>query len=166
MEEVALVTEDRWMKEEGGELDDTDREILKEASQNGQVRVRVITLREMLETMKNTEPRKYAQFKEILEAKAGKRLTFDELVELGRSADERLKEFTKLVSTMNLGQAAQIRAWRVNNHMTWRSLSRAAFREGYFARKWHPPSNQIMGIALAEKAASFFNESYRESPWN
>lgn len=164
-DENALVTEDRWMNE-GGRLDATDREILKEASQNGQVRVRVINIQEMLEEMKNTEPEKYRRFQETMEKQAGKRLTFDGLVELGRKADERMREFTEVVGGMTLVQATQVRTWRVDNRMTWRRVARAAYMEAWFYRRWEPPSNQLMGMALIEKAAQLFGENFREEPWN
>ncbi len=165
-EETAFVTEDRWMKEEGGQLDATDRQILREASQNGRVRVRVINIQEMLEAMSETEPKKYRSFQKEMEKQAGKRLTFEELVELGRKADERMKEFTDVVACMTLGQAAQVRHWRIDGHMTWRSVARAAYREGWFCRKWEPPSNQVMGMAIVVKAAQLFGENFREEPWN
>ena len=165
-EETALVTEDKWMKVDGGRLDAADHEILKEASQNGKVRVRVINMREMLEQMKNSEPEKYQQFQEAMEKQSGKRLTFDDLVELGRKADERMREFTEVVGGMTLGQATQIRIWRVDNRMTWRRVARAAYTEGWFRRRWNPPSNQIMGMVLVEKAAQLFGENFRKPPWN
>jgi hypothetical protein len=165
-EETALVTEDRWMKESGGRLDATDREILREASQNGRVRVRVINIREMLETMKSTAPEKFQEFKETMERQVGIRLTFDELVELGRKADERMQEFTRIVERMSLDQATQVRHWRVDEHMTWRRVARAAYVGGWFNRNWKPPSNQLMGIALCKKAAEFFGENFRQQPWN
>lgn len=165
-EETAFVTEDRWMKEEGGQLDATERQILREASQNGRVRVRVINIQEMLEVMSETEPKKYRSFQKEMEKQAGKRLTFEELVELGRKADERMKEFTDVVACMTLGQAAQVRHWRIDGHMTWRSVARAAYLEGWFCRKWEPSSNQLMGMAIVRKAAQLFGENFREEPWN
>lgn len=101
--EAAVVTEDRWMREEGGQLDETDRAILREASQNGKMNVRVINIKELLETLKGTEPKKYQGIKKTMEGHAGKRLTFDELVEFGRKADERMKEFVALVSPDDAG---------------------------------------------------------------
>ena len=166
MEEIAFVTNDKWMREEGGCMDETDQQILTEASQNGAVRVRVINMREMLETMKNSEPEKFREFEDTLEKQAGKRLTFDELVELARKADERMSEFIDVVAPMSLGQAAQIHHWRIDGHMTWRSVARAAYLEGWFGGKWNPPSNQLMGMALCEKAAKLFGENYRKEPWN
>ena len=165
-EETAFVTEDRWMKEEGGRLDATDRRILREASQNGRIRVRVINTQEMLEDMKNTEPEKFRDFQEVMERQTGKRLTFDDLVELGRKADERMLEFTDVSACMTLGQAAQVRHWRIDGHMTWRSVASAAYLEGWFCRKWEPSSNQLMGMAIVKKAAQLFGENFREEPWN
>ena len=165
-EETAFVTEDRWMKKEGGQLDATDREILREASKNGRVRVHVINIQELFESMKNTEPKKFRGFQKTMERQAGRRLTFDDLVELGRKADERMSEFTDVVADMNLGQATQIRHWRIEGHMTWRSVARATYLEGWFSREWEPPSNQLMGMTLVQKAAQLLGENFREAPWN
>lgn len=164
--EANLVTEDRWMREEGGWLDYNDRQVLDEASVNGRYRVRVITIRQMLETMSRTEPGKYRRFRKEMERQAGRGLTFNEIVEIGRKCDERLEEFTGLVSAMTLGQASQVRIWRVESRMTCRSVARAAYHEDWFARAWQPHSNQLMGIALCEKAAAFSQENFREEPWN
>jgi len=165
-EETNLVTEDRWMKE-GGQLDITDWQILNEASQNGRAHIRVINIQEMLEAMRKTEPKKYRRFRKIMEKQTGKRLTFNELVDLGRKADERMKEFTELTESMTLAQAAQVRILRVDHHMTWRSVARACYLEKWpNLCGWEPLSNQLMGMALCEKASSFFRESYRDPPWN
>jgi len=163
---TAFVTEDRWMKKEGGQLDATDREILREASQNGRVRVRVLNLQELFESLKNTEPERFRDFQKTMEKQAGRRLTFDALVELGRKADEKMSGFTDVVACMSLGQATQIRHWRIEGHMTWRSVARATYLEGWFSREWEPPPNQLMGMALVQKAAQLFGENYREAPWN
>jgi len=165
-EETALVTEDRWMKEGGGQLDETDRQILSEVSQNGRVHVRVMNIKEMLEVLESTEPEKYRRFKDHMERQAGKHLTFTDLIELARKADERMREFVVVVADMTLGQAAQVRLWRVDSHMTWRAVARAAYLEGWFYRNWAPASNQLMGMALVEKAAAIFGENFREEPWN
>ncbi|GAJ18768.1 unnamed protein product, partial [marine sediment metagenome] len=37
--------------------------------------------------------------------------------------------------------------------------------EGWFCRKWEPPSNQVMGMAIVVKAAQLFGENFREEPW-
>jgi len=166
-EETAFVTEDRWMKEEGGCLDITDRQILNEASQNGRVHVRVINIQEMLEAMRKSEPKKFRNFQKEMEKQAGKGLTFEELVELGRKADERMKEFTKLTDSMSLAHAAQIRILRVDHRMTWRSVARVCYLEKWpNLWGWEPASNQLMGMALCKRAAELFNENYREPPWN
>lgn len=166
-EEACLVTEDKWMREEGGRLDFTDRQVLTEAAGKDRRQVRVITIRQMLETMNRTEPVKYRRFRKEMERQADRGLTFDEIVEIGRKAEERLYEFTRLIGAgMTPGQASQVRIWRVEHRMTWRSVARAAYGENWFDRSWQPPSNQAMGMALCEKAAALFQENFREEPWN
>jgi hypothetical protein len=163
--ETTFVTMDRWIRETGW-LDPTDRQIIAEASGNGRYQVRFMKVEEMLEVMKKTEPLKFKEFHREYERRVGHRLTYDELVKYSSMANERMQEFTEVVETMNLGQAAQVRAWRCNSHMTWRSLARAAWREKWFERRWEPPENQLMGMALVEKAAQLFGENYTEPPWN
>lgn len=166
-EEVFFVTEDGRMKEEGGQLDAADRQILREASRNGRFRVRVINIQEMLSAIKKAEPEKYKGYQEEMEKQAGKPLTFAELVELGRKADKRMEEFTKLTESISQVQAVEIRLLRVGYHMTWRSVARACHLAKWpNLRGWEPASNQIMDMALCEKASGFFNENYREPPWN
>ena len=168
MEDRAFVTEDKWMIESGGVLDCTDQQLLREASQGGRFYVRIINIKGMLESMRDEDPGKFQELKKEMENHAGSLipLSFDELVELSRKGNERLDEFEGIVAPMNLGQAAQVRHWRVDNHMTWRSVSRAAYEEGFFLSDWDPPSNQLMGMALCNKAAQVFDENYREEPWN
>lgn len=164
-EETALVTEDRWLREAGW-LDPTDRQIINEASANGFYKLRIITIKEMIEAMAKEDPLKFRGYKREMEKQAGKTLTYEELVDFSAKANERMKEFTDVVKNMNLGQASQIRVWRCDTHMTWRSIARATWREKWFGRRWGPPENQIMGMSLVEKAAQLFGENYREAPWN
>jgi len=165
-EEVAFVTDDKWMRDQGGQLDPTDVELLAEASCNGRFAVKVMNIREMFIAMEQEDPRKFKEFEANMERQEGKPLSFDDIVDLAKKGQERMEEFTRLVATMTLGQAAQIHHWRVEAHMTWRSVARAAYTEGWFSQKWDPPSNQIMGMALAERAAQLFSENFREAPWN
>lgn len=165
MEDIAFVTNDRWLREAGW-LDPTDRQIIAEASGYGRYQVRFMNTEEMIDTMKKEDTQKFKEFAKEFETQAGHTLTFDELVKLSAMGNERIQEFTEVVKVMNLGQAVQVRAWRCDSHMTWRSLARAAWREKWFERRWGPRENQLMGMALAEKAASFFGENFREPPWN
>jgi hypothetical protein len=164
--EITFVSDDKWLREKGGRLDVTDRQIIGEAALSGRYRVKVMTLREMLESLKKTEPEKFEELMDEFEKSHARRMTLEDLLELSRKGNTRLSEFTGIVASMNLGQATQIRHWRVKGHLTWRSLARAAYREGWFDHQWEPPANQIMGMALAERAAIMFGENYREEPWN
>ncbi len=164
-EEIAFVTNDRWLREAGW-LDPTDRQILAEASAHGAYKVRIISATEMVELMKKEDPLKFKQFHRELEKQVGITLTPEGLVNIGSMVNERMGEFTDVVKPMTLGEAAQIRAWRCDSHMTWRSLARAAWREKWFERHWEPRENQLMGMAMAEKAAQLFGENFREPPWN
>lgn len=168
-DKIAFVTNDRWLRE-NGKLDPTDRAVLQEAAQGGEVVI--ISLRQALEQMKAEEPTKFQAFHREREKAVGKALTFDDLVRLGEMADEKKTAYDSYIGLiMTKEQAAQIRSWRVNGHYTWRAVASAAFwmaTAGAWLgwRLWQPPSNQIMGMSLCERAAEFFNENYREPPWN
>ncbi len=165
--EVAMVTNDRWMKEAGGQLDDVDREVIREASHDGKLKVRVMNVREMLETMKNEEPQKFEKLKQHIGKQYGHEIkSMDEFEAMCGAADERFNEFREVTKVMTLSQACQIRVWRIQDRMTWRSVARAAFREGFFKRQWHPLSNQLMGMVLCEKASRYWGEKSTEPPWN
>jgi hypothetical protein len=164
-EEAALVTEDRVMKE-GGRLDASDKEMIREFSKNGQIRVRIINTREMFETLQKEDPAKFKEFHKKAEHDAGIPLTFEQLVDLQRQGRETMGEFTALVKDMTREQALAIRHWRIDQRMSWRRLARECYLERYFKRGWGPPENQLMGMALCEKAASLCGENYQEPPWN
>ncbi len=167
VEPAFLVTDDRWVREPGGRRDPTDEEIIEEVSQGGNYRVVVITSREMLRQLEEGEPEKYRQLHVSVEKRAGVPLTFEQFLEYATKADDRMEEFTQLVQGMTPKQAAVVRKVRVERHMTWRAVARTFHKLGWRnLRGWDPPSNQIMGMALCEKAAQFFQESYREPPWN
>jgi hypothetical protein len=167
IEPIYLVTDDSWTREPGGRRDPTDEEIIREISQGGKYRVVVITAREMLRNFEESDSEKYKQFHDTMEKSAGVPLTYDQLLEFATKADDRLKEFTQLAQGMTLKQAAVVRKVRVDRRMTWRAVARTFHKLGWpNLRGWDPPSNQLMGMALCEKAAQFFQECYREPPWN
>ena len=120
----------------------------------------------MLGILKREEPEKFKGFRSQIEKQAGKPLTPEELIKFFQLADKRMSEFTGLVKGMTLGQAVQVRLRRVDGHMTWRRVTRAAYLKGWFNQGWGPPSNQLLGMSLCEKAAMFFKENFREPPWN
>jgi len=168
MEEIVFVTEDKWMIEAGGLLDRVDRQLLCEAAQGGKFRVRVVNIKGMLEAMRDEEPEKFQEYKRGIERQAGSLMTlsFEQCVELSRKGNETLDKFEGIVASMDLGQATQIRHWRVDVCRTWRSVARSAYNSSLFSRAWNPPANQIMGMALCNRAAQVYGEDYRKGPWN
>ena len=164
-EEICLITNDRWLRESGW-LDPTDRQLMAEASEHGAYKVRYLSVLEMVERMKKEIPVQFDEFKQKMEKRIGITLTSEGLARFEALANDRMKEFIPVVKPMTLGQATQIRAWRCDTHMTWRAIARAAWREKWFARNWGPPENQIMGVALSERAAQLFGEDYMKAPWN
>jgi hypothetical protein len=64
-------------------------------------------------------------------------------------------------------QATYVRLIRVVEGYSWRAVaSSCAARQWDGWPVWEPPSSQPMGMALCERAASFFGENYRKEPWN
>jgi hypothetical protein len=65
-------------------------------------------------------------------------------------------------SDLTREQVAQIRAWRVDQGMTWRAVARAA------TDAWGSPhgSNQLYGEDLCIAAATALGEDPTKEPWN
>lgn len=107
--------------------------------------------------------------KELLEStKTGEGMitieSVEQLQEMAKAAAERFEEFKELCSPMTLEQAKAVRKLRVERGFSWRAVAETCYKLGW--GKWSPPSNQIMGMALTERAAQFFGENYMEAPWN
>ncbi|MBA7553571.1 hypothetical protein ES705_46164 [subsurface metagenome] len=107
--------------------------------------------------------------KEILESvKTGEGMitieSVEQLQEMAKAASERFDEFKELCSPMTLEQAKVVRRLRVDKGYSWRAVAEACYELGW--GKWSPPSNQIMGMALCERAAQLLGENYEEIPWN
>jgi hypothetical protein len=119
-----------------GKLDPTDVEILESAKS-----------REGLITIKSVE----------------------ELKELIKAASERFEAYTLFVTEhMTKEQAEFVRKLRVDEGYSWRAVARRCYGNHRFRDwpKWGPPSNQIMGMALCQRAAEMFGEDYQKPPWN
>lgn len=107
--------------------------------------------------------------KEILESvKTGEGMitikSVEQLQEMAKQAAERFEEFKELCSPMEPWQARIVRVLRVEKNCSWRAVAEVYHKLGW--GKWSPPSNQIMGIALCERAARLLGENYEEPPWN
>lgn len=59
-------------------------------------------------------------------------------------------------------QTQQIRAWRVDEEMSWRAIAQAA------SDTWGMPygSNQLFGEDLCRAAAEALGEDFTKEPWN
>ncbi len=107
--------------------------------------------------------------KEILESvKTGEGMiaieSTEQLQDMAKAASERFEEFKELCSPMELWQARIVRILRVEKGCSWRAIAEVCHNLGW--GKWSPPSNQIMGMALCERAAQLLGEDYRKEPWN
>lgn len=107
--------------------------------------------------------------KEILESvKTGEGIitikSVEQLQEMAKQAAERFEEFKELCSPMEPWQARIVRVLRVEKNCSWRAVAEVCHKLGW--GEWSPPSNQIMGMALCERAARLLGENYEEPPWN
>lgn len=152
-EKAVFVTNDKWMRVPGGRPDKTDRKILRQAGKH----VRVITMTEALDIMQKEEPEKFKQFHQEMNLKHCIVLTVPQLYELSEKANETMEQYKKVANLITVDGAHLIRKWRVDEHLTWRSIARR-FSGG--------DSNQILGMALCERAAVMCNENYYKDPWN
>jgi len=90
--------------------------------------------------------------------------TIHQLEKLAKAANRAFTKSRKLVRRMTQEQATVIRKLRVDEGYSWRAIARACYDLGW--GEWEPPSNQIVGMAICERAAKFFDENYLEPPWN
>lgn len=76
-------------------------------------------------------------------------------------------KLNELVGQMTLTQAKFIRILRVDESYTWCQVADGCYVEfvDWDKTDWCPPSSEVVGMALCEKAAEFFNENYMEKPW-
>jgi len=166
---IAFVTNDRFVREKRN-LDPADEQIMEEMAQHGELIL--MSMAEALEAMEKEEPEKFRDFHKQQENQAGRALTMDEIVELAGRGNEKKDLFDTYVnSKMTERQAINIRVLRTKWHYSWRGVARAAFgrvlsKEWEAWQLWYPSSNQLMGMALCQRAAEYFGENYREPPWN
>lgn len=93
------------------------------------------------------------------------RVTPEQLARLAESAQAVMKDCQGWCAQhMTRERAQYVRDLRVVRGYTWRAVAEACCRE--WQGPWDPPSNQLMGMALCESAATMRGERYREPPWN
>ena len=92
--------------------------------------------------------------------------TKEQFEALANAAKETKDYFDTCVEKMTEQEANTIRYLRVTIGCTWRAVARNAYNDGLCGANWEPSSNQLMGMALCERAAIFFDEHYMEEPWN
>ena len=68
-------------------------------------------------------------------------------------------------SIMNQERAEQVRRLRVEKDNTWRGVAEECHKLWGEDAAWSPPSNQIPGMFLCERATRFFGENYLEESW-
>jgi len=85
----------------------------------------------------------------------------EQLMDFARMAGEVKDSFDKLFENMTKEQAIFVRELRVDEGYSWRAVASACNKE--WGGDWG--SNQLAGMAICEKAATFFDEGY-EKIWN
>jgi len=94
-------------------------------------------------------------------------LTPEFLDSLLKVAEETRAIHDEIASKMTADEAKRIRSWRcAEQGYTWEAVADAAYESKICGGEWMPPSNKLMGIALCEKAASFFGEDVNKPPWD
>lgn len=163
---MIFVTGDKWIRHHG-KLDEVDAKILDQASQDGELIM--MTPSEVWDYIQENEPEK---FKKMTGSSPGLiTLTKEKFEEMSETAYSNTVGFRLMFIGMGLAQAQQIRNWRVEGRYSWRAIARAAFTRVMSGgwqnlRMWQPPSNQIAGMCLCERAAQIVGEHHRRDPWN
>lgn len=169
IEQHVFVTDDSCIRS-GGRLDETDLVIIDAFfKENG--KPVFMSIEEMGQHMQKTDPERFRQLKKICEQNEGHPLTIEEFFALlNKSLPQ--AAYIDLFKYMTPDIAGQIRAWRVDEHYSWRSIARAAYmlvrkeKAWRIFQQWEPPSNQMIGISLCSRAAELLGENYRQLPWN
>ncbi len=86
---------------------------------------------------------------------------------LAQKAQAAIQEFREMVKEMTVEQARLIQSLRCEQAYSWRAVARTCWGEHWTnILPWAPPSNQLMGIALCEKAARLLGEDPELPPWD
>lgn len=101
----------------------------------------------------------------LAEGGAVKIESIEDLRKLVEAAQSVHKSFENQVADMTEKEAAEVRRVRIEEGYSWRAVARHFHDLGDFG-KFHPPSNQLAGMALCERAAKNYDEDYMRSPWN
>jgi hypothetical protein len=147
-----FVTNDKWLRVHGGRLDKTDKNLLKDFGKH----VVVVDMAGMLDIMQKEDLEKFKEFHRDQNILHGKVLTLPELYEFASKANETMQQFGHIANLLTNTGAKLIRQWRVEEHLTWRSI----------ARRFSKDSNQILGMALCQRAAQMCDEDFLKDPWN
>jgi hypothetical protein len=94
----------------------------------------------------------------------------EQLRALAEAAKARHDGFLTLAAElMTAERTAFVRRLRVDDGYSWRAVATACYDEWIGEREhdeWYPPSNQLMGMALCEAAATAYGEDHMSEPWN
>lgn len=98
-------------------------------------------------------------------------LTAEMLRDMMEAAAKRFAQFQFCVLLhMTSDQARIVKHLRVDQQLSWRSVAAECYIEPAFIvwdrRGWAPANNQLMGMALCERAAEILGENAGEPPWN
>ncbi len=89
-----------------------------------------------------------------------------ELQGMAEAACATFEDFREQARQMTKDQVALVRKLRIELGYSWRAVARACHEQKWPGWEWNPPSNQIMGMALCERAAQLYGEDYMKPPWN
>jgi hypothetical protein len=153
---AVFVTDDSYLRPDGN-IDPDDQRVLDQAGADGDLVV--LSSREALEQMS----------KELAaeEEPPPRQTPIDRgsMDELGHAATKRMAVLTAEIDlTMTQPRAIFVRRLRCRERASWRKVARQYYL--LYGGDWEPPSNQIAGMALCQAAASFFDQSPRQAPWN
>lgn len=147
-EEVNIITDDRRMVD--GErktpaFAQTDLEVIAQAGK----RVRAISSLELADELERSGNLTAEQAEAMREMMSRPR-------ELG--------EYTPGPEYLREGREYDVREWRVTQGCTWRRVAELAYEA--WGGNWHPPSNQLVGMAICKWAAQKYGQDYMGGPWN
>lgn len=152
-----------------GPLDPTDARILAQAGIAPHQRSRrtIVTAAEMLvQAAAAGAADQPATVEAAIDGSAALvRLGPESLGQLRQDAERTMHVFAaEALLVLGGRRAAWVRDLRVRQRLTWRGVARACGRR--WGGDWRPIENQLMGLALCQRAAELLGEDARTPPWN
>ena len=93
------------------------------------------------------------------------KLTHERFIQLKEAAKETSEHFERVcLNLVDKDKALFVRDLRCSKGHSWRAVAQSCYDN--WNGDWYPSSNQLMGMAICERAAFLLGEDCWKEPWN